>query len=55
LSGAARLSIILAIPHRIAVVSFTREHGATPAREIAGIPASGNKKHDPYFRNSQEH
>jgi len=55
LSAAARLSIILPIPHREAVVSFTRELGTQPPTRAIYLSATGTMKFDLHFGISQEH
>src|SRR5580698_5828856 len=55
LSQASGLSIILPIPHREAVVSFTRDLGPQPSTGTVALSASGNMQFDFYLGISQEH
>jgi hypothetical protein len=55
LSAASGLFIIVPIPYREAVVSFTREPGVPPPTKTAGISAIGTMKFDLYSGISQEH
>src|SRR5580658_6438249 len=55
LSAGACLSIILPIPHREAVVSFTRDPGKQPPTRTVDVLTSGTMNFDLHFGTSQEH